>query len=77
MDKDPHEHSIKDIKGIGPQRAKLFSRLGILTIQDALYYLPCRYEDRRALKKIAELSPGRHLRLFRVRSYSATAYGPA
>lgn len=58
MDKAPHEHSIKDIKGIGPQRAKLFSRLGILTIRDALYYLPCKYEDRRALKKIAELSPG-------------------
>jgi len=58
MDKAPHEHSIKDIKGIGPQRAKLFSRLGILTIQDALYYLPSRYEDRRALKKIAELAPG-------------------
>ena len=58
MDKGLHDHSIKDIKGIGPQRAKLFSRLGIQTIQDALYYLPCRYEDRRSLKKIAELIPG-------------------
>ena len=58
MDKDPHEHSIKGIKGIGPQRAALFSRLGLLTIHDALYYLPCRYEDRRGLKKISELSPG-------------------
>lgn len=43
---------------IGPQRARLFSRLGIATIQDALYYLPWRYEDRSRIKKIAEVRPG-------------------
>ena len=58
MDKDLPEYSIKDIKGIGPQRAKLFSHLNIHTVHDALYYLPCRYEDRTALKKISELCPG-------------------
>ena len=49
---------IEDIKGIGPQRAKLFSRLGIHTIEDALYFFPYRYEDRRGLKKISDLRPG-------------------
>ncbi len=58
MDKDSPDHPIECIKGIGPQRAKLFSRLGILTIQDALYYLPYRYEDRTGLKKVSELRPG-------------------
>lgn len=58
MDKDSPEHPIECVKGIGPQRAKLFSRLGILTIQDALYYLPHRYEDRTGLKKVSELRPG-------------------
>lgn len=58
MDNVLPNYSIKDLKGIGPQRAKLFSRLGINTIQDALYFLPCRYEDRSAQKKISELSPG-------------------
>jgi ATP-dependent DNA helicase RecG len=58
MDKEPPGHSIEGRKGIGPQRAKLFSRIGIHTIQDALYYLPSRYEDRAALKKISEIRPG-------------------
>jgi ATP-dependent DNA helicase RecG len=58
MDKESPGHSIEDRKGIGPQRAKLFSHIGIHTIQDALYYLPSRYEDRTALKKISEIRPG-------------------
>ena len=49
---------IEDVKGIGPQRAKLFSRLGIHTIEDALYFLPYRYEDRRGLKKVSDLRSG-------------------
>ena len=58
MDKDCTEQTIEFIKGIGPQRAKLFSHLGIQTIMDALYYLPYRYEDRTELKKISEVRPG-------------------
>ncbi len=58
MDKDLPDHPIESITGIGPQRAKLFLRLGIRTILDALYYLPYRYEDRTGLKKISEVRPG-------------------
>ena len=58
MDKALPEHSIESVKGIGPQRAKLFLRVGIRTISDALYYLPCRYEDRTKLKKVSEIRPG-------------------
>ena len=58
MDKDLPAHPIESITGIGPQRAKLFSRLGIRSILDALYYLPYRYEDRTGLKKISEVRPG-------------------
>jgi ATP-dependent DNA helicase RecG len=49
---------IQYVKGVGPHRAKLLKRLGITTVRDALYYLPCRYEDRTALKKIIGLSYG-------------------
>lgn len=46
---------IQYIKGVGPHRASLFSRLGITTIRDAIFYLPYRYEDRSSIKKIIQL----------------------
>jgi ATP-dependent DNA helicase RecG len=56
--KDLSEFQIQYIKGVGPQRVKLFGRLGIKTARDALYYLPYRYEDRSNLKKINDLQYG-------------------
>ncbi|MDI6891135.1 MAG: ATP-dependent DNA helicase RecG [Thermodesulfovibrionales bacterium] len=56
--KDLSDLQIQYIKGVGPQRAKLLSRLGIKTVKDALYYLPHRYEDRSNLKKISDLRYG-------------------
>jgi len=47
------------VKGVGPKLAKLFEKKGILTVEDALYFLPRCYEDRRNLKKISELKAGR------------------
>lgn len=49
---------IQYVKGVGPGRAELLKKLGILTIGDALMYLPWRYEDRSNLKKISRLSYG-------------------
>jgi len=49
---------IQFVKGVGPKLASLFEKKGIRTIEDALYFLPRCYEDRRNLKKIAELVPG-------------------
>jgi ATP-dependent DNA helicase RecG len=49
------------LKGLGPARAAAFQRKGILTLQDALYYFPRRYEDRRRLcepKDLISLSEG-------------------
>lgn len=37
------------LKGVGPAKASAFSRKGVVTLQDALYYFPRRYEDRRRL----------------------------
>lgn len=59
MDKDILESPIQYIKGVGPRRAALLSRLNIKTARDALYYLPCRYVDRRNIKKICHLAYGR------------------
>ncbi len=49
---------IQYVKGIGPKLAKLFEKKGILTVEDALYFLPRCYEDRTNLKKISELKMG-------------------
>ena len=50
---------IQYVKGVGPHLAKLFEKKGILTIVDALYFLPRGYEDRRNLKRISELEAGK------------------
>ncbi|MEK7332336.1 MAG: ATP-dependent DNA helicase RecG [Nitrospirota bacterium] len=58
MGKNLSEFQIQYIKGVGPRRAKLLNNLGIKTADDALYYLPYRYEDRKNIKKISNLSYG-------------------
>lgn len=49
---------IQYLKGIGPKKAKSFSRLGINTIEDLLYYFPRRYEDRTKFISISKLEVG-------------------
>lgn len=41
-----HETDVRFAKGVGPKRALLLEKLGIRTIEDALWFLPWRYEDR-------------------------------
>ncbi|OGU68191.1 MAG: ATP-dependent DNA helicase RecG [Stygiobacter sp. RIFOXYA12_FULL_38_9] len=38
--------SVQYLKSIGPKRAESFSKIGINTIQDLLYYFPSKYLDR-------------------------------
>jgi ATP-dependent DNA helicase RecG len=49
---------IQFVKGVGPKLAKLLSKKGISTVEDALYFLPRDYEDRRKLTSLAALKPG-------------------
>lgn len=46
---------IRYIKGIGEQRARALERLGVHTLGDLLNYFPRDYEDRTAVRPIAEL----------------------
>lgn len=52
------ETGIRYIKGIGPKLAAILEKREIRTVEDALYLLPLRYEDRRRLTPISSLSPG-------------------
>ncbi|MFM8551485.1 MAG: ATP-dependent DNA helicase RecG, partial [Nitrospiraceae bacterium] len=49
---------IQFAKGVGPKRALLLERLGIKTVEDALWFLPWRYEDRSVVTAIGQLTPG-------------------
>ena len=50
--------SLDAIKGVGPRLQDKLSRMGVRTIEDALYSLPHRYEDRREIRRIAQLREG-------------------
>jgi ATP-dependent DNA helicase RecG len=45
-------------RGVGPKRAALLAKLGVVTVEDALWYVPRRYEDRSSLLPIGRLVPG-------------------
>ena len=46
------------LAGIGPRRGPLLKQKGIETLEDLLYYLPFRYENRIRFTPIGELRPG-------------------
>lgn len=50
--------NIQYLKGVGPHMARLFSKLGIFTVRDLLYYFPRDWEDRRNICRISLLVPG-------------------
>ena len=49
------DDSVQFVKGIGPKKAKLFEKLHIRTLRDALETYPRDYEDRTVLTRIADL----------------------
>jgi len=46
------------LKGVGPRKAADLKRAGLVTVEDLLYRLPFRYEDRSRMQPISSLRPG-------------------
>jgi ATP-dependent DNA helicase RecG len=46
------------LKNVGPRRAQLLAKLGLLTARDVLYHVPHRYEDASTVTPIAALRTG-------------------
>jgi ATP-dependent DNA helicase RecG len=46
------------LKGIGPSNAERLGRLGVRTVQDVLFHLPLRYQDRTRVSPLGTLRPG-------------------
>ena len=49
---------LSEIRGVGPKMARLFSKKGVVTFGDALFFLPRAYEDRREIRCIKDLVAG-------------------
>ena len=49
---------VSALKGVGPKLGEKLARLGLHTVQDVLFHLPLRYQDRTRLRPIGSLRPG-------------------
>ncbi len=58
---DPAAIPVTDLAGVGPALAGKLARLGLHTLQDLLFHLPLRYEDRTRVHPIATLREGAHV----------------
>jgi ATP-dependent DNA helicase RecG len=52
------EQPVQFVKGVGPRRADELRKMGIATVEDLLFHLPFRYEDRRRVAAIAHAVAG-------------------
>jgi ATP-dependent DNA helicase RecG len=50
--------STTNVPGVGPTRADELAKFGLETIDDLLYHLPFRYDDRRLMRRAGELQAG-------------------
>ncbi len=52
--------SLDSLKGVGSKMQEKLERLGLTTVQDLLFHLPLRYENRTQVWPIGDLPPGLH-----------------
>jgi len=58
MSADPASLPVTRLRGVGDKVAEKLARLNIATLQDVLFHLPFRYEDRTRIVPIGSLRPG-------------------
>ena len=51
---------ITELKGVGAKAAEKLAKLAIVSVQDLLFHLPHRYEDRTRIYPISDLQPHLH-----------------
>lgn len=49
---------LNTLKGVGPKTAEKLHSVGVFTVEDVLFHLPFRYQDRTRVLNIADLRPG-------------------
>jgi len=63
------------LKGVGEKVAQKLKKLGLESVQDALFHLPLRYEDRTRIAMIAQLRPGQSANLVVDVQHAEIKYG--
>lgn len=51
---------LSTLKGVGPSMAAKLERIGLLSVQDLLFHLPLRYEDRTRITTVRDCLVGTH-----------------
>jgi ATP-dependent DNA helicase RecG len=54
------QRPVTSLRGVGAALAERLARLGITQVQDLLFWLPTRYEDRTRVLPLGSLTPGEH-----------------
>ncbi|WP_257267243.1 ATP-dependent DNA helicase RecG [Endozoicomonas sp. ONNA2] len=57
MDRSLHNIPVTTIKGVGDALAGKLAKIGIVTIQDLLFHLPLRYQDRTRVTPMGTIQP--------------------
>ncbi len=52
--------ALSTFKGVGPSMAAKLAKIGLVSVQDLLFHLPLRYEDRTRVTTIRDCLPGTH-----------------
>ena len=72
----PFEYqSVEVLKGVGPGVAAKLEKLGIYRVQDLLFHLPLRYEDRTRVVPIGSLQHGQHAVIEGVIDHAEVRFG--
>ncbi len=58
------EQAVSQLKGVGPKRAQQLEKLGILTVQDLIRFVPAGYRDMRIKTPVADLQEGQTAAVF-------------
>lgn len=55
-----HKVPVLALRGVGPSIAARLAKLGVISVQDVLFQLPSRYQDRTRNTPLTEVAPGLH-----------------
>lgn len=59
LPRDLSKLPVESLKGVGPSLRNKLLKIGIKTVEDVVFHLPLRYEDRTKISSIDSVTPGR------------------
>jgi len=69
-----HSSGLLQLKGVGPKVLERLSKLGLQTVEDVLFHLPFRYEDRTQVVPIGSLRHGQSALIEASVDYASVAF---